>query len=97
VLLHVRECGHDLVLGGQLSALLELEITNGTRQGKVAVDTTKVDKAAGSSNSVLLLFKLRLVILRQRQGAALDAQDGSRITGVGLVERISEVCSAGVC
>lgn len=59
VLLDVGEGGHDLVFGGQLGALLELEIANGTRQRQVAVDTAKVDEAASGCDSVLLRCKIR--------------------------------------
>jgi hypothetical protein len=50
---HVGVRRDNLKLGGKLGALLEFEIANGTRQGKVAVDTTKVDETAGSRNARL--------------------------------------------
>ena len=51
---HVWEGGNDLLLWGKLRRLLELKVTNGTGQGKVAVDTPKVDKSTGSSDASLL-------------------------------------------
>jgi hypothetical protein len=52
--LNVRECGDDLVLRRQLRALLEFKVANGTRQGKVAIDSPKVYKASSSLNSCFL-------------------------------------------
>lgn len=51
---HVGVCGDDLLLGSELCALLELEVADSSGQGKVAVDTTKVDETTGSSNPCLL-------------------------------------------
>lgn len=48
---HIRESGHDLLLGGELRALLKLEVTNSSRKGKVAIDTTKIDKAASGTDT----------------------------------------------
>lgn len=53
---HVRVGGDDLLLRGQIGALLELEVANGTGQGKVAVDTTEVDEATSGADSCLLTF-----------------------------------------
>ena len=53
---HIRESGHDLLLGGELRALLKLEVTDGARQSQVAVDAAKVDKPAGSSYPGLLAY-----------------------------------------
>lgn len=55
MLLDIGESGHDLVLGGQLGTLLELEIANGTRQGEVTVNSAKVDEATSCCNAVLLV------------------------------------------
>lgn len=54
VLLDVGVGGDNLGLWREVGALLELEVTNGARQGEVAVDTAKVNEAAGSGDSVLL-------------------------------------------
>lgn len=51
---NIGECGNDLLLGRKVGALLELKIANGTRQGKVAIDTTKVDEATGSADAGFL-------------------------------------------
>lgn len=53
VLLDVGEGGDDLVLGRKVGALLELKVTDGARQGKVAIDAAKVDEATGSGDAVL--------------------------------------------
>lgn len=53
---HIGECSDNLLLGSQLGALLELEVTNGSREGKVAVDTAKVDKAAGGTDTGLFAW-----------------------------------------
>lgn len=50
---HVGVRGHDLLFGREFGALLEFKITNGTGQGKIAVDTAKVDEAARSANASL--------------------------------------------
>lgn len=50
---HVGVRGHDLLLGREFGALLEFKITNGTGQGKVAVDTAKVDETTRSANASL--------------------------------------------
>lgn len=50
----VGVCGNDLLLGSKLCALLEFEITNGSREGQVAIDTSEIDETAGSGNSCLL-------------------------------------------
>lgn len=49
-------CGNDLLLRGKLGALLEFEVTNGTRQGEVAIDTAKVDEATGGTDTSLLAY-----------------------------------------
>lgn len=54
---HIGIGGDNLELRGQLSALLELKIANGTGQGKVAVDTAEVDETAGSNDTRLLAYE----------------------------------------
>ena len=53
---HVGVGGDNLLLRREIGALLELKVTDGTRQGEVAVDATKVDKASSSANSCLLTY-----------------------------------------
>jgi hypothetical protein len=53
---HIGVSGNDLLLRRQVGALLELEVTDSTGKGEVAVDTTKIDKAAGGANSCLLAY-----------------------------------------
>lgn len=50
----VWESGDNLLLGCKLGALLELKITNSSRQSKVTIDATKVNKASSSGNTGLL-------------------------------------------
>lgn len=52
VFINIGECCDNLVLGRELSTLLEFEITDGTRQSQVAIDTTKVDETTSGSDSV---------------------------------------------
>ena len=51
---NVRVGSHNLLLGSEFGALLKFEVADGARQSKVAVDTTEVDKPAGSSYPGLL-------------------------------------------
>jgi len=51
---NVGECGHDLLFRRELGALLELEISNGSRESEISVDAAKVDKTTGSRNARLL-------------------------------------------
>jgi hypothetical protein len=53
---HVGVGGDNLLLWRKIGALLELKVTDGTREGEVAVDTTKVDKATSGANSGLLTY-----------------------------------------
>jgi hypothetical protein len=46
VYLDVWEGGDYLLLRGEVGALLELEVADGTRQGEVAIDAAKVNEAA---------------------------------------------------
>ena len=50
---HVWISRNDLQLGRQAGTLLEFEVTNRPREGKVAVDSAKVDEATGRSNPCL--------------------------------------------
>lgn len=99
---HIGESCDDLLFGGEVGALLEFKVADGTRQGQVAVDSAKIDESASSANSGLfaymtlvsqvpamassvLTFVLRLVVKGQRLRSALDAEYGSRISGVCLL------------
>lgn len=55
--LNVREGGDDLGLGRELCALLELEVTNGAGESKIAVNTAKVNKATGGCDTGLLGYE----------------------------------------
>ena len=52
--LNVGEGGNDLLLGWELWALLELEVTDCAGQGKVAVDAAEINEATGSLDPCLL-------------------------------------------
>ena len=54
VLIYIGERRHDLLLWGQLGALLELKVTDSAGEGKVAVDAAKVDEAAGGCDTGFL-------------------------------------------
>jgi hypothetical protein len=56
--LDIRERSNYLLLGGKVCALLELKVTDRTRQGKVAVHATKVDEATCSLDTCLLGCRL---------------------------------------
>jgi hypothetical protein len=47
-------CCNDLLLWGQLGALLKLEVTDSAGQSEVAVHTAKINKATGRSDTRLL-------------------------------------------
>ena len=53
---HIGIGSDNLLLWCQLCALLEFEITDGSRQGKVSVDASKVHEAAGGSDSCLFTY-----------------------------------------
>jgi hypothetical protein len=50
----VGVCGDYLLFGGQLGALFEFKIANSPGEGEVAVNTPKINKAAGSTYTRLL-------------------------------------------
>lgn len=51
---HVWEGCHDLLLWGQLGALLKLKVANGAGKCEVAVHATKVNEATSGANSSFL-------------------------------------------
>jgi len=71
---NVRESGDDLLLWRKICAFLELEVTNGSAQGQVAIHATKVDETTCSANAGLLALVLRLVVEGQGLCASLDAE-----------------------
>ncbi len=52
----------NLLLGCQLGAFLEFEVSNGSRQRQVSVHAAEVDKATSGRDSRLFAFILRLVV-----------------------------------
>jgi hypothetical protein len=56
------------LLGCQLGALLELKVSDRSRQGQVSVHTAKVDEATGSCNSRLLACNPTLRSAKQALG-----------------------------
>jgi len=81
---HFRECSDNLLLRREVGALLELEVTDSSAQRKVAIDSAKVDETASCVYPCLLTLILWLVVERQGFGAALDAENRSRVAGVAL-------------
>lgn len=53
---HVRVGGNDLLLRGQVRALLELEISQGARQGQVTIDSAKVNKSTRCADARFLAY-----------------------------------------
>lgn len=96
VLLNVGESSDDLGLGGELGDLFELEITNSAGEGKVAIDTAKVDETTGGGDAVLLGLELGLVVFGEGLCAALDTKDTAGVTGVGLFVLGTQVASSRV-
>jgi hypothetical protein len=104
VYLDVRERGDYLLLGRKVGALLELEVTYRTREGKVAIDAAKIDETTSCLDARFLgwqllagyshgeaerpTFVLRLVVEREGLRSAFYAQDGPRIASVGLLESV---------
>ena len=56
--LHVRISSHYLLFGRKVGALLELKIAYCARQGQVAVDTAKVDKATCGLDACLFGYRV---------------------------------------
>lgn len=52
----IRVGSYYLLLRGKVGALLEFEVSDGTGQCKVAVDTSKVDKSASSRDTRFFTF-----------------------------------------
>lgn len=51
---NVRVGCDDLLFWRELGALFEFEVANGTREGKIAVDSAKVNEPSCSTNSCFL-------------------------------------------
>lgn len=73
-----------LLLGLQCKVLLELKVSDGTRQCKVAVDAAKLDKATRRGDTSSLFLVCRLVVLGEGLGFALVAEDGAGVACVCL-------------
>lgn len=58
---NVGVCGHDLLFGGQVCALLEFKVANGSGQGEVSIDTSEVDKAASGGDPCLFACERKKV------------------------------------
>jgi len=59
-----REGRHNLLLGWQICALLELEVADGSAECKITVDSAKVNEATSCADSRLFALVLRLVVER---------------------------------
>lgn len=79
----VRICGDNLLFRRETGALLELEITNGARQGQVAIDAAKVDETTGRANPCLLACSSIIRSIAQDQTDA-DAMTGDEPSFCGL-------------
>ena len=56
---NVREGCDNLLLRREFGALLEFKVSDGTREGKIAIDSIEIDETAGSTNAGFLsCFKL---------------------------------------
>lgn len=53
----IRISSNNLLFRRQFRAFLELEISNGTRQGEIAVDTTEVNETTCGANPSFLAYK----------------------------------------
>lgn len=80
--LDVRERSHYLLLGREIGALLELEVTDGTRQCQVAVDASKVDKASCGLDAGFLGCAVLENPSNRRAGADLRSAACGRKRGV---------------
>lgn len=47
-------CGHNLLLGSKLGALLELEVADRSGQSEVAIHPSKINETTGGGDSCLL-------------------------------------------
>ena len=72
---HVGESSDDLLLRWEVRALLELKVANSSAEGKVAVNSAKVDEAASCADAGLFALVLGLVVEGKGLRAALDAED----------------------
>lgn len=99
VLFNVGKGGDNLVLGGELGALLEFEVTNGAGQGQIAVDTAKVDKAASRCDSALLACILlalvpktsNMICLTLHLGLVVNRQGFSSALNTEYTPRVTSV------
>lgn len=79
--------GRDkLLLGLELGVLLVLEITDGTGEVQVTVDSAVNDKAASVGDTLLLNLVVGLVVLRQTGDLTALVKQRAGITGVGDVD-----------
>lgn len=81
VYLDVGEGSDYLLLGRKIGALLELEIADGARQGKVTVDTAKVDEAASSLDARLLGWKFSVYVTARDGLSYLRSEACDRMKG----------------
>jgi hypothetical protein len=65
------------LLGGELGALLELKVTDGTGQSEVAVDTAEVDEATRGTNTSLLACSGELAYHPHRMKYSLFSRRGA--------------------
>jgi len=76
-----------LAVGGDGLAALVHEISEGARDGEVAVDAVEFDVRPRRLDPRLLLRVVRLVVVRERHGVAAAREDRARIARVGADDR----------
>lgn len=84
--LNLRKGDDELLLGLQLLVLLVLEVSQGSGEVEVAVDSSVTDEATGLLDTVLLLNEIWFVVLAQEDGLVSSSQNGSGVTCVGDVQ-----------
>lgn len=84
MLRNVRIRRNDLPLRVQVLPLLELKVSQRSRESKVTVNTAKLDKPATGDDAGLLAWVGGLVVEGERLGFAANGHDGAGVTGVGL-------------
>lgn len=86
--------GNNLLLRGELCALFEFEVANGPGKGEVAIDTSKVDEAAGGSDSCLFTLTGGRRLLANRLCVVWLARNGIVCTFIlGLVVEREGLCT----
>jgi hypothetical protein len=54
---NIRVCSDNLLLRGKLCTFLKLEVSDGSRQREVAVNSSEIDKSSGGCDPCFLAYK----------------------------------------